>query len=54
MELSDQLNRLLAAARAAIEYHEGAPAIDELQAAYEALTGERVFAYRDEDAEDAA
>ncbi|MDH0977776.1 hypothetical protein N5C16_00655 [Stenotrophomonas sp. GD03908] len=48
MELSDQLNEFLAAARAVIEYHECAPGIDRLQAAYEALTGERVFAYRDE------
>ncbi|HHA2716209.1 TPA: hypothetical protein ACOECI_000557 [Stenotrophomonas maltophilia] len=54
MELSDQLNQLLAATRAAIEYHEGAPGIDRLQAAYEEFTGERVFAYRDEDAEDEA
>ncbi|WP_422346960.1 hypothetical protein [Stenotrophomonas sp. DR009] len=51
MELSDQLNELLAAARAVIEYHEGAPGIDRLQAAYEEFTGERVFAYRDEEEE---
>jgi|GEM_PF-6118539 len=50
MELSDQLNELLAATRATIEYHEGAPGIDRLQAAYEAMTGERVFAYLDEEA----
>lgn len=54
MELPDQLNEFLAAARAVIEYHECAPGIDRLQAAYEELTGERVFAYRDEDAEGVA
>lgn len=42
------LVKLLQAASAAIQYHEAAPCINELQAAYEAMTGERVFAYRDE------
>lgn len=45
----DRFEALLAAACAAVEYHEGAPAIDALQAAVEAISGP-IFAYRDEEA----
>ncbi len=44
----EQVNALLQAALSAIQYHEAAPCIPELQAAYESLTGQSAFAYRDE------
>jgi hypothetical protein len=45
---AEQFEALIAAAIAAVRYHEGAPAIDALQAAVEACAGP-VFAYRAEE-----
>ncbi|WP_157726252.1 hypothetical protein [Xanthomonas citri] len=44
-----QIQTLLQAVVQAVQYHEGAPAIAELQAAYESMTGQSAFPYRDED-----
>jgi len=44
----EQLEALVQAAAQAVRYHEGAPAIDALQAAVEPFTGP-LFAYRAED-----
>ncbi len=50
MNFTDQqIQALFQAVVQAVQYHEGAPAIAELQAAYESMTGQSAFPYRDED-----